>query len=142
MKYIDADDAKIIERFKTTHPVGMLLTAMKHWNFQVNDVLIRYSLAEGKKNVDTVSDSCPVPKKYRVVHIDDIGMPWIKQLSVRGGMGERIICMAHVDPNLFHYTVDPEQLVAVILGHAYDPRAEYRRMRDNNPKYGSKNETK
>jgi hypothetical protein len=90
-----------------------------------------------------VSDVCQVPKKYRVVFIDALGVPWVKQLSVRGGLGNRMYCLATVDPGRYHYMVDPEQLEAILLGYKYDSRREYKQMRSQNPNYGrDKNETK
>lgn len=142
MIYLDAADVKNIERFSKEHPTGMLLNEMRNWKFQIGDVLIRHIINDTTKNIDYVSETCQVPKKYRVVYIDELSIPWIKQLSVRGGMGEKIVCLANTDIRLYRYQVDPEQLDAALLGHNYDPRAEYKRMRNNNPNYGRINDGK
>lgn len=140
MLKIKPEELKEIEHFANNHPTGRLLTEMKSWNFQTGDVLIRHIKAsDGTRAVDVVSDSCPVPKKYRVIYIDSLGLPWIKQLSVRGGLGEKIYCLATVDANRYSYQVDPEQLEAILLGYKYDPRVEYKRMRTENPHYGGGN---
>lgn len=132
------EELKDVENFAKEHPTGKLLSEMKSWGFQVGDVLIRsIKNNDGTLSVDTLS-SIEVPKKYKVVLIDSLGVPWIKQLSVRGGLGSKMYCLATMDPGRFAYRVDPEQLEAFLLGYKYDPRIEYKRMRSENPNYGKK----
>jgi hypothetical protein len=61
----------------------------------------------------------------------------VKQLSVRGGLGNKMYCLMNYVNN-YRWEVDPEQVDAILLGYRYDPRAEYRRMRDENSEYGGK----
>lgn len=132
-----------VDRFAKTHDLGILLSEMKHWGFQVGDTLVRYiKQADGSLKIENVSDVCPVPRKFRVVFVDELGVPWIKQLSVRGGLGQTLYCMAQHNARLYRYKVDPEQVEASILGVQYNPRREYRMMRDNNPDYGGNVATK
>jgi hypothetical protein len=133
------EDLKEIEHFAKEHPTGILLSEMNNWNFQVNDVLIRHIVhGDGTKSIDMVNNYCQVPRKYRVMFIDALGVPWVKQLSVRGGLGEGLYCLAKVNASTYKYSVDPEQLEASLLGYKYDPRIEYHRMRASNPDYGKK----
>lgn len=126
-----------IEHFATQHPVGKVLSEMCHWHFQVDDVLVRQLRQEdGTMAIDMVSDTCQVPRKYRVIVTDALGVPWVKQLSVRGGLGSKLYCLAGMDASKFRYQVDPEQLEAILLGYKYDPRIEYKRMRESTPEYG------
>jgi len=143
MLKLKPDEMKEVEQFAREHPVGKILSEMKHWKFAVGDVLVRFIREpEGGTSIDVVSETCPVPKKYRVMLVDELGIPWVKQLSVRGGLGNKLYCIANADASKYHYQVDPEQLEAIILGYKYDPRVEYKRMRENHPEYGSVNETK
>lgn len=128
-----------IQEFADNHPIGKILSEMRNWHFSVGDVLVRTKrMPDGAWIQDHVSETCPVPKKFRVIHIDELGIPWIRQLSVRGGMGTALTCLVNSNVELFKYKVDPEQLDSILLGIKYDPRSEYRRMRDSNPKYGGK----
>lgn len=137
MKYLKPKDIEDINRFASTSPLAKMLKNLKTWNFSVGDVIVRYTVdSRGNKNLDLVSTRCPVPKKFRVLHIDDLGVPWVKQLSVSGGLGNKLYCLMNYIHN-FQWEVDPEQIDSIILGHQYDPRAEYKRMRNSNPDYGS-----
>jgi hypothetical protein len=140
MLRLKPEELKDVERFAKEHPTGRLLTQMKSWGFSLGDVLVRYrkNIEDGSIELDTVNGIDNVPKKYKVVFIDDLDVPWIKQLSVRGGLGNKLYCLATLDTDTYQYKVDPEQLEAALLNYKYDPRIEYKRMRDGNPSYGKK----
>jgi hypothetical protein len=143
MLRLKPEELKCVENFAKEHPMGRLLSEMKTWGFQVGDVLIRQiKEADGSVSVDVLAGTDSVPKKYKVVFIDGLGVPWIKQLSVRGGLGNKLYCLADMVNTKYSYKVDPEQLEAMLLGYKYDPRIEYKRMRNDNPTYGKSNETK
>lgn len=140
MSALKPTDIQDIMNFAKEHPLGKLLTEMKNWQFSVGDTLIRFKkMPDGHMQLDNVSDKCPVPKKFKVIHVDDLGLPWVRQLSVRGGLGSTLYCLANNSVELYRYQVDPEQLDSILLGTRYDPRAEYRNMRENNPNYGGNN---
>lgn len=130
-------DIKDIEAFKQS-PTGRLLLEIRDaWKFSTGDVLVRYKIDGDSKDIDLVSDVCPIPKKFRVMYIDDLGIPWIKQLSVRGGLGTKLMSLADSwNHGRYKYTVDPEQADSILLGYKYDPRIEYKRLRNENPDYG------
>jgi hypothetical protein len=140
---LSPSDIKDIESFKAHHPIGRLLVEMKDaWKFAVGDVLVRYKTSPNDQEIDLVSDACPVPKKFRVMHIDDLGVPWVKQLSVRGGLGTKLMSLVDAwGAGRYRYVVDQEQIDSILLGYKYDPRIEYKRLRDEDPNYG-KNKTK
>lgn len=138
MENLKAKDVDDIKRFHSQSPLAKTIREYNSWKFGEGDILIRYSTDhKNNKMLDKVSEVCPVPKKFRVLHIDELGIPWVKQLSVRGGLGNKMYCLMNYINN-YTWEVDPEQIDAVILGYKYDPRAEYRRMRDTNPEYGGK----
>ena len=136
-------DIEKIAWFKEFDEKGRLFEELQtNWNFTVGDVLIRYlgHRFEGEeKQVDLISTACPVPRKYRVMHIDKFGLPWVKTLSMSGGMGATVnpLCNLWRDGH-YEFVVDPEQVDSIILGYQYDPRDEYRKMRQRNTQYGKK----
>lgn len=135
---LSPNDLKEIEAFKAHTPTGRLLVEIRDaWKFTVGDVLVRYKMNGDSRDLDIVSDACPVPKKFRVMYIDDLGIPWVKQLSVRGGLGIKLANLTDAWGNgRYRYFVDPEQIDSILLGYRYDPRIEYRRMRNENQDYG------
>ena len=138
MKNLKTKDVEDIEKFHSHSPQAKMMKEYLSWKFEVGDVLIRSSTNQAEAAViDKVSESCPVPKKFRVLHVDELGIPWVKQLSVRGGLGNKMYCLMNYVNN-YKWEIDPEQVDAILLGYRYDPRAEYRRMRDENSEYGGK----
>jgi hypothetical protein len=136
MKHLKTKDIEDIKKFLTQSPQAKVVREFLSWKFNVDDVLIRYSVDyEGNKTIDKVSEACPVSKKFRVLYIDELGIPWVKQLSVRGGLGNKLYCLMNYANN-YTWEIDPEQIDAVLLGYKYDPRAEYKNMRNQNPQYG------
>ena len=138
MKHLKQKDIEDIKKFHEHSPQAKQIRDFLSWKFNVNDVLVGYATDHDRnKTLDKVSADCPVPKKFRVMHVDELGIPWVKQLSVRGGLGNKMYCLMNYIHN-YTWEIDPEQIEAILLGYKYDPRIEYRRMRDENPKYGGK----
>ena len=134
---LKANEIKAVERFMETHPHANLLRQYVSWkNFEAGDVLIRYrSDHEGNARVDHVSEQCKVPKKFKVMFVDEeLGLPWVKNVNVRGGLGSKLYCLT--ESVGYSYVVDPECLECELLGVKYDPRAQYREWRKGNPNYG------
>jgi hypothetical protein len=130
------EDEQEIQRYVTTSPYATLLKEYTSWvNFSIGDVLVKVdNLSDGE--FVQVSHSCPVPKKYKIVHIDTVGIPWVKQISVRGGLGKKVKPLIEMQPTRYSFEIDPAKFEADMLGYRYDPRIEYKRMRDVNPNYG------
>lgn len=144
MKYeLKPDEQLAVDRFMMNHPHAKLLRHYNSWlNFETDDVLVRYRIDnEGKERIDTVSENCSVPKKFKIVYIDkDIRCPWVKNVNVRGGLGSKLYCLT--ESSGYVYKVDPEYLDCFLIGAKYDPRAQYRSWRRENPSYGGKTSNK
>ena len=126
-----------VENFLKNSPHAKMIKEYQNWGFEIGDVLIRHNTNYvGDTAVELVSPSCQIPKKYRVVHIDELKVPWVKQVSVRGGLGNKLYCLLNYNQSNIQWSVDPEQIDSQLLGRKYDPRAEYKRMRTENPNYG------
>lgn len=140
MRYdLKDEDKRAIATFLTHHPHAKLLRQYNDWlNFKTGDILIRYRTDnEGKERIDPVSAECPVPKKFKIVYIDpDVKIPWVKNVNVRGGLGNRTYALT--ESTGYSYKPDPEMLDAILMGVRYDPRAQYRSWRRENPNYGTK----
>jgi hypothetical protein len=129
-----------IKEARDTHPNSILIREWHLWQeYEVGDVLIRQKRvgygAKVKWIIDEVSAKCPVPRKFKIVHIDELMIPWVKQVSVRGGLGNKLIPLTDTTTS-YRFELDPEMEVAVLLGVEYEPRAQYKNWRQNNPDYG------
>ena len=65
------DDIRAVQMFMLQHPSARLIRNYLQWStFNTGDVLIRYRTdEEGREKIETVSSSCDVPKKYKIVYI-------------------------------------------------------------------------
>jgi hypothetical protein len=129
-----------IREYHKNDPNAILIREWHRWQeFNEGDVIIRQKRfgygSMVKWDIDKVSNKCPVPKKFKIVKIDDYGIPWTKQISVRGGLGSNLASLAGTT-NGYRYELDPEKELAVILGVDYEPRSQYRKWRKDNPEYG------
>lgn len=133
-------EIEAISMFLLNHPHAKLIRNYLDWlNFKVGDVLIRYRIDnEGNERVDNVSADCNIPKKFKVVYIDnEVKCPWVKNVCVRGGLGTKLYCLT--ESAGYIYKIDPEVMDCILMGVNYDPRAQYRNWRRENPNYGGKN---
>jgi len=129
---LKTQETKTVRLFLDNHPSAKMIQNYRQWlQLKENDVLVRDRM-DGA--VDMVSEQCSVPKKFKVIHIDELGFPWVKNINVRGGLGTKLYNLS--ESPAFTYKVDPEQLDCLLLGGKYDPRAQYREWRKLNPKYG------
>ena len=108
--------------------------------FAEGDYLIamKVNLVTGKDKA--INDSYGVPLKYKVIHIDEHGIPWIKRINSLGQPKGSIINLiiaetkdyicsvddlgAVFTPPIAHtkFLLDPEYIDSLILGpSAYDP---------------------
>lgn len=128
-----------INQFYNTYGRGFKLFR-EYRNYNEGDVLVRRNQHSATGEYDPVSASCPIPKKFKVVCVDEFDVPWIKQIGVKGGLGKKM--HTPVDQaGVWVYEIDPEMLNAQILQAEYDPREEYRKWREANPNYGKSKDT-
>ena len=117
------------------------------WDFNIGDVLVRsrpiftnddgdydYTIDTLPRcnfgNLNLISSKCPVPKKYKVVYVEqqgDIKIPWVQPISVTGTLG-KARCLLIYDPTYYAFEVDPEQANAILLDYKYDPLIEYKNL--------------
>jgi len=129
---LKSEEIKLVNSFIIHHPSAKMIRHYREWqHLKENDVLIRDRM-DG--TLDKVSEQCDVPKKFKVIHIDELGFPWVKNINVRGGLGTKLYNLS--ESLTFTYKIDTEQLDCLLLGGKYDPRAQYREWRKRNPTYG------
>lgn len=134
-KMLKPSDIEAMKRWMDNDSTAQILKTLKDQvDLEVGEVLVKRDLVNN--DLVKVSGTCPIPRKYKVVAIDELGVPWLKQVSVRGGLGTKLYPITHFVPTRFKFEIDPEKVDSELLGTTYDPRIEYKRMRDANPDYG------
>ena len=124
------NEEKSIQHFLNYHPIAKLLREAQTWHYNVGDVLIRYTINEnGRLTPQLISNSILIPIKYRVVYVDELGVPWVKRISVSKGLGTALRNLAEMSVNST-FRIDPQQINAQLLETSYDPRDEYREYRN------------
>jgi hypothetical protein len=105
-----------------------VLRTFQETQVEVGDVLIMEELdwQSDKWQPKYVSEGMRVPKKYRVVHVDECGVAWVKLIKVTGGMGKSIKSTLNINFAVERWRVDPKMLDSILLQEEYDPRLEYR----------------
>lgn len=135
---LSSKNLKDIEALRATSPKLLIIKEYKNLlGLKIGDVLIRFPKRDGVelKDVNTVTLTCKVPNKFKVVFIDQDGVPWLKQIQVKGGLAKNIVNpVMHAE--VWSYKIDPRQTESIILDIKYDPREEYKTFRKNNPNYG------
>lgn len=145
---INADDIEYIEHTIDTNPAYDWLRVKDRCQFVVGDIVIKmmhdYDYDKDKDFIrpETVSHVNKAARKYKVVHVDQYGVPWLKVLKANGGMGTEMICAPNISPSYF--APDPDYADHVILseeGAEFDPieaakkrRAERREIAKQNKK--------
>jgi hypothetical protein len=106
--------------------IGDILRVLeKCKNFKEGDFLIEKTDYKGKMRYTIDAYSCIV--KYKVIHVDKHGGPWIKKINLNGKLSKEmeglVSRMLHDE---YHYEIDPRYVDHVIMGNAdaYDPLDE------------------
>ncbi len=122
----------VLESFNMTGAAVMkwLLYCEQH-KFSVGDYLIKkvknhqynrwdIEIFSGKSN--------DVYRKYKVLRIDDVGIPYITKIRYDGKPSQRIFPLCNVDLEYEHYELDPEYETYLLLGkeNEYDPQGKWK----------------
>jgi hypothetical protein len=129
-KLSEHDLKKIRNSDKTHYPVK-IVKHHRELNVGLDDVLIllRFKQSDDAWVPENISSKIPIPKKYRVVHIDDNDVAWVKLIKVTGGLGKSLKCTLSIMLENERWEVDPKQLEAILLDKEYDPREQYRQYK-------------
>ena len=109
-------------------------------NFEENDILIKkdgwHDWSDGGKkvwNIEKFSSSNDAPRKYKVVHIDEAGLPYVMKVSMKGELCGDMKCIAGYDLECTKFEYDPDFLDHQILAEEdekFDPQEVYKEKRD------------
>lgn len=96
--------------------------------FKLNDYLIAYKIFPDSGQKVPITNSYGTPIKYKVVHTDKAGIPYIKMVASSGAVVGDVQALVIFDPfdgtiaDGYHYTHDPHFVESIILeDKTYDP---------------------
>lgn len=99
------------------------LKALREYNFSIGDILIKNTVEEdydtGVKKLKPVcvSHNNPTPRKFKVVAIDEFGIPWIRQISSSTGeLGIGLESLASFTVDAIRFTPDRAQAESILMG--------------------------
>lgn len=132
MKYeITADDIKLMERDMLTNRTLKHLKHVSFYKFTVGDVLIREDLYghTGSEQWKPKMAECGLPYKYVYVFENELGVGYIRRLSVNGRkFVESPVCVLEFDPAQTRFVTDPEYADHIIFsqdGEEFDAKSRY-----------------
>ena len=107
--------------------------------FNEGDILIKkegyydWKTDENIWSTESFSRSNEAPRKYMVVHVDEVNLPYVMKIGMKGDLCGNMTCIAGHDINTVRYEYDPDFIDHQILADeedAFDPQEIYREKRD------------
>jgi hypothetical protein len=131
------EDKAIIENLD--REVGRYLDTIKRaQQFKLDDFLILKIGVYGNK-ISTQTNSYGAPIKYKVVHVNAHGIPFVKRVNKNGEpMGRISSCIGMTDDEyylegsstIFAFELDPDYADSILLQDNYDPTSLHRSKKD------------
>ena len=120
--------SRVIQAQKNTL-VHKYLRNKESINFNIGDVIIRKTVFVHGIEVVTIPGT-KFPIKYRIVHIDQYGIPYTQRILISGKLQkDDIDCLAHKDLDFQKFELDPDFVDYILLGNdpaTYDPYRHYK----------------
>ncbi len=127
---LSKDDVEFINHQSRENQVHQYFDNIVPNDYKVGDYLIRKIMdtddwsyhTKGKWRTVKVSPDSKANKKFKVVHIDQYGVPYCKHIKINGKLGG-IICMASMNFAESRFEPDPEHMDHIILDsdEEFDP---------------------
>ena len=126
----ESDITRIKEYHTFSEYASVIRMANESQEFQEGDVLVSYhrSIDGDTDTIRIISTSCPIPKKFQVVHIDSTGRRWVKQIKANGKFHAEINCLVFYHA-VYRFEIDPDRIKAMLFDIEYDPRRDYKILR-------------
>jgi hypothetical protein len=150
MKYeVTQEDRDTMTRDMTTDKTLKHLRDLSFYKFSIGDVLVR---RDRHRKWDNGNDSyewktsiaqCGLPHKYVYVFENELGVGYIRRLSVNGRkFVDRPICVTEFDPDQVKFELDPEYADHMLLSHEdddFDTKSRYDEVKRKREQINRKN---
>jgi len=129
------DDKAFIDEFDRQYN-SIIETLDRAKQFKLDDYLILYISNPGGA-LELQKNSYGAPIKYKVVHVNPSGIPFIKRVNKKGGpVGPIFSCAGSKDDTYrtieqkFEFALDPDYADSILLQDQYDPAHLHRSKKD------------
>lgn len=150
MKYeITPEDRQVMEYDLKTDRVLKHLKNLSFYKFSIGDVLIREEKYRNYGNADTLFEwktklaDCGLPNKYVYVFENELGIGYIRRLSVNGRKYvDKPICVTEFDPDQTRFALDPEYADHMLLSSEddeFDVKSRYDEIKKKREQIHRKN---
>ena len=120
------------------------LTALKNKNFKEGDFLIRINAKwdwdsdnNKKWQIEPFSESNATPRKYKIVYVDEFGIPFLRRVLFNGLLANEMFCMTNFDLDWVEFLIDPDSIDHILLSDdddVFDPLLAYRKVKRESKK--------
>lgn len=136
----ELQNTALFARNKKAEEVFNVLKKIKDITFEEGDYLLRYNAEwdfdsdtdDKKWKLELFSDTNTSPRKYKVVYVDEVGLPYIQKVLFNGGMSGSAVCLAGFDLDWVKFVHDPDFVDHHLLADEsdqFDPLDVYREKR-------------
>lgn len=138
MKYEITQEDKDVMQHDLAHDRTLkYLRNLSFYKFSIGDVLIReektYSYKTNETSWETKIAGCDLPYKYVYVFENELGVGYIRRLSVNGRkFVEKPICVTEFDPDQTRFSLDPEYADHMLLANEdeeFDAKSRYNELK-------------
>jgi hypothetical protein len=121
---LTSQDLVAIEAFNKEYG-RVFETLEKARQLSVGDFLVLY-LGDDEKSMKLELNSYGAPVKYKVVHMSEHGVPFLKKVNKKGTPIGQLLSYIdnfhdHYETDCFEYRLDPDFADAILLEDEYDP---------------------
>ncbi len=148
MKYdITQEDKHIMERDMKCDRALKHIRNLSFYKFTIGDVLIRedkfHNYKDGTTEWKVRLDSSNLPYKYVYVFENELGIGYIRRLSVNGRkFVETPVCVTQFDPDDTRFTLDPAYADHILLAsedEEFDTKSRYAEVKKKREQVNRKN---
>lgn len=142
MKYVQTpDDIKIMQNDMRNNRTLQHLQNLNLYKFSIGDVLIREDKYGDTWKVKTAS--CGLPYKYVYAFENELGIGYIRRLSVNGRkFVDSPVCVVYFDPDKTRFAIDPSYADHILLSgedEAFDAKGQYAEVKKRREQRHRKN---
>lgn len=133
MSQLNDKDKRTVEYFQHYNQVAKYLRRVKNTKFSVGDILVKYRRSwSGEKTIyepEHLSNKLQIPKKFKVIYIDDLDIVYVRQIKKNGKLGVALIPTITNDMDYEFFDADPDYAEHILFNgsdEGYNPYGDFK----------------